>query len=77
MLLARVDGNKLTIKSPAIVIPTSGLTSVVQLEFVKADQRDPGADSVRATGRVRIFRDRLAFSLHCASQSPPERKYLP
>jgi hypothetical protein len=34
---ARVDGNKLTIKSPAIVIPTTGLTSIVQLELVKAD----------------------------------------
>jgi hypothetical protein len=33
----RVDGNKLTVKSPAIVIPTTGLTSVVQLEFVRAD----------------------------------------
>jgi hypothetical protein len=33
----RVDGNKLTVKSPAAVIPTSGLTSSVQLEFVKAD----------------------------------------
>jgi hypothetical protein len=32
-----VDGSKLTLKSPAIVVPTTGLTSVVQLEFVKAD----------------------------------------
>jgi hypothetical protein len=32
-----VDGNKMTMKSPAIVVPTSGLKSVVQLEFVKAD----------------------------------------
>jgi hypothetical protein len=37
VLYTRVDGNKLTLKSPAIVVPTSGLTSVVQLEFVKAD----------------------------------------
>src|ERR1700730_15094574 len=33
----RVDGNKLTLKSPAIVVPTTGLTSIVQLEFVKTD----------------------------------------
>jgi hypothetical protein len=33
----RVDGNKLTLKSPGVVIPTSGLTSVVQLDLVKVD----------------------------------------
>ena len=32
----RVDREKLMVKSPSVVIP-SGLTSVVQLEFVKAD----------------------------------------
>jgi len=32
----RVDGNKLNLKSPSVIIP-SGSTSVVQLEFVKAD----------------------------------------
>jgi Lipocalin-like domain len=37
VLYVRVDGTKLTLTSPAIVVPTSGLTSVVQLEFVKAD----------------------------------------
>ena len=37
VLFARVEGDKLTLKSPAIVIPTTGQTSVVQLEFVKAD----------------------------------------
>ena len=37
VLYARVDGDKLTLKSPAILVPTSGLMSVVQLEFVKAD----------------------------------------
>jgi len=37
VLYARVDGNKLILKSPAILVPTSGLVSVVQLEFVKAD----------------------------------------
>ena len=31
-----IDGNKLSLKSPSVVIP-SGSTSVVQLEFVKAD----------------------------------------
>jgi hypothetical protein len=34
---ARVDGNKLTVKSQAIFIPTSGLTSSVQLEYMKVD----------------------------------------
>lgn len=33
----RVDGNKLTLKSPGVVIPTTGATSVVQLDLVKAD----------------------------------------
>jgi hypothetical protein len=37
VLYVRSDGNKLTLTSPAIVVPTSGLTSVVQLEFVKSD----------------------------------------
>lgn len=37
VLFARVEGDKLTLKSPTIVIPTTGQTSVVQLEFVKAD----------------------------------------
>jgi hypothetical protein len=37
VLYTRVDDNKLTLKSPAIVVPMSGLKSVVQLEFVKAD----------------------------------------
>jgi hypothetical protein len=37
ILYCRVDGKKLTLKSPAIVVPTSGLVSVVQLELVKAD----------------------------------------
>src|SRR5664279_3380366 len=32
----RIDGNKLSLKSPSVVIP-SGATSVVQLEFLKAD----------------------------------------
>ena len=32
----RVDGERLRLKSPAVVIP-SGSTSVVQLQFVKAD----------------------------------------
>src|SRR6476660_863736 len=37
VLYTRVDGNKLTLTSPAIVVPTSGLKSVVHLEFVKGD----------------------------------------
>jgi Lipocalin-like domain len=37
VLYMRVDGNKLTLKSPAIVVPTSGLTSFIQSEYVRAD----------------------------------------
>jgi hypothetical protein len=33
----KVEGNKLTLKSPGVVIPTSGLTSVVQLDLVRVD----------------------------------------
>ncbi len=33
----RVDGNKLTLKSPALVIASTGLTSVARLEFVRVD----------------------------------------
>jgi hypothetical protein len=32
-----VEDDKLLLKSPAIVVPATGLLSVVQLEFVKAD----------------------------------------
>ena len=37
VIYTRVDGNKLTVKSPALVVPTSGLTSITQAEYVKAD----------------------------------------
>lgn len=37
ILFARVDGDKLMLKSPSIVIPTTGLTSVVELQFAKAE----------------------------------------
>jgi hypothetical protein len=37
MFYMRVDGNKLTWKSPAAVVPMTGKTSVVQVEFTKAD----------------------------------------
>lgn len=33
----RVEGNKMTMKSPGVVIPMTGLTSVVKIELVKAD----------------------------------------
>ena len=33
----RVNDDKLSLVSPAMLIPISGLTSIVQLEFVKAD----------------------------------------
>jgi Lipocalin-like domain len=37
VLYARLDGHKMTVKSPALVVGTSGVTSVVQLEYVKAE----------------------------------------
>jgi hypothetical protein len=37
VLFVRVDGDKMTPKSPVIVVPTTGQASVVQLEFVKSD----------------------------------------
>jgi len=37
VLYARVDGNKLTLKSPALVVGTSGVKSVTQIEYVKAE----------------------------------------
>ncbi len=33
----RVDGNKLMMKSPGVIIPMTGATSVVEIELVKAD----------------------------------------
>jgi hypothetical protein len=35
----RVDGDILSLKSPAMLIPMSGFTSVVQLEFARADRK--------------------------------------
>jgi hypothetical protein len=33
----RVDGNKLTVKSPGVVVPMTGAKSVVEFELVRAD----------------------------------------
>ncbi len=33
----RVNGNKLTVKSPGVIVPMSGATSVIEGEHVKAD----------------------------------------
>jgi hypothetical protein len=33
----RVDGKKLTVKSPGVVVPMTGATSVVEFELVRAD----------------------------------------
>jgi Lipocalin-like domain len=33
----RVDGNKLMVKSPGVVVPMTGATSVVEFDLVKAD----------------------------------------
>jgi Lipocalin-like domain len=37
IVFVHVEENKLTIRSPAIVIPTTGQTSVIETEFMKAD----------------------------------------
>jgi hypothetical protein len=33
----RLDGGRLTMKSPSTIVPTTGLPSVVEIELVKAD----------------------------------------
>jgi hypothetical protein len=33
----RVDGNKMTVKSPGVVVPMTGQTSVVEFELVKVE----------------------------------------
>ncbi len=33
----RVDGNKMMMKSPGVIVPMTGATSVVEIELVKAD----------------------------------------
>ena len=33
----RVDGNKLMVKSPGVIVPMTGATSIVEFELVKAD----------------------------------------
>jgi Lipocalin-like domain len=37
VLYARVDGKKMTLKSPTLVVGTSGVTSFVELEYAKAE----------------------------------------
>jgi hypothetical protein len=34
---ARLDGNKMTLKSPTLVVGTSGVTSVVEIEYIKEE----------------------------------------
>lgn len=36
--LMRVNGNKLMIKSPGVIVPMTGATSVVEFEMVRTDQ---------------------------------------
>jgi len=33
----RIDGNKLMVKSPGVIVPMTGATSIVEFELVKAD----------------------------------------
>jgi len=35
--LIRVDGNKMTVKSPGVIVPMTGATSVVEFDLMKAD----------------------------------------
>jgi len=35
--LMRVDGRKLVVKSPGVIVPMTGATSVVEFELVKAE----------------------------------------
>jgi len=35
--LIRVDGNKMMVKSPGVIVPMTGATSVVEFDLVKAD----------------------------------------
>jgi Lipocalin-like domain len=37
VLYARVDGKKMTLKSPTLVVGTSGVTSFVELEYAKVE----------------------------------------
>ena len=37
VLYSRVDGNKMSVKAPVLVVGTTGVTSVVQLEYAKAE----------------------------------------
>jgi hypothetical protein len=33
----RVDGNRLMMKSPGVIVPMTGATSIIEIELVKAD----------------------------------------
>jgi hypothetical protein len=33
----RLDGNKMMVKSPGVIVPMTGATSIVEFELVKAD----------------------------------------
>jgi hypothetical protein len=35
--LIRVDGNKMTVKSPGVIVPMTGATSVVEFELARAE----------------------------------------
>jgi Lipocalin-like domain len=37
VLYSRVDGNKMSVKAPVLAVGTTGVTSVVQLEYAKAE----------------------------------------
>ena len=37
VLYARIDGKKMTVKSPTLVVGTSGVASFVEIEYVKAE----------------------------------------
>jgi len=46
---SEVDGNKMMMKSPGVIVPMTGATSVVEIELVKAHQ---GSGAVSSASRT-------------------------
>ena len=50
---SQVDGNKMMMKSPGVIVPMTGATSVVEIELVKADKDLAYGHVVETMDRVR------------------------
>jgi hypothetical protein len=50
---SQVDGAKMMMKSPGVLVPMTGATSVVEIELVKADQGSGAVSS--ASSRTATF----------------------